>query len=215
MGRTDGNSFSADALRNLTGPTKKIRLGRRKTLFSQGGDADKIFHIDRGAMKLTVTAKNGAEAVVAVFGEGSLLGAGCIPNKAARRTHSAEALSDSQITEFTKGSFLRAIKQDPAFALELIEYLLRSNAKLERELAIAIIYTSEQRLARALLSITDLAVTPERMKLGRVNQQTLAAMIGTSRQRVNSLLRHFESLGLVSFENGLNIHESLRAFASE
>jgi CRP-like cAMP-binding protein len=162
-------------------------------------------------MKLTVTAKDGAEAVVAVFGGGSLLGEGCIDNEAARRTHSAEALSDSQITEFTKGSFLKAIKQDPAFALELIEYLLRSNAKLEHELAITIMYTSEQRLAHALLAIADLVAAPEPKKLGRVNQQTLAAMIGTSRQHVNSLLRHFESLGYVSLKNGLRIHESLRA----
>jgi CRP-like cAMP-binding protein len=64
-------------------------------------------------MKLTVTAKDGTEAVVAVFGGGSLPGEGCIDSEAARRTHSAEALSDSQITEFTKGSFVKAIKQDP------------------------------------------------------------------------------------------------------
>src|SRR3954470_5090513 len=100
MGRKDGNSFSADVLRSLTGPTKKIRLRRRKVLFTQGEHADKIFYLDRGAMKLTVTAKDGAEAVVAVFGGGSLLGAGCIDSEVGRQTHSAEALSDSQITEF-------------------------------------------------------------------------------------------------------------------
>jgi len=213
MDRTDRNLFRAVALKNLTGTRKKISFRRKRILFKQGEHANTIFHLDRGAVKLTITAKDGTEAVIGLFGGGSLLGEGCIDGEADGRTHTAEFLSDSQITEYTRAGFLRAIKEDPAFALELIEYLLRSNAKIQHELALTTLHTSAQRLARALISISDLVVGLEPVKLGRVNQQTLANMVGTSRQRVNSLLRHFEDLGMVSFENGLSIHESLRAFA--
>jgi CRP-like cAMP-binding protein len=60
------------------------------------------------------------------------------------------------------------------------------------------LYTSDQRLARALLALSKL--NEENKSAGSIaaNQQTLASMIGTTRQRVNVLLQHFRKLGLIA-----------------
>jgi CRP-like cAMP-binding protein len=45
----------------------------------------------------------------------------------------------------------------------------------------------------------------------KVSQQTLAEMIGTTRQRVNVLMKRFKKLGLIEYGHGLRVHNSLRS----
>jgi CRP/FNR family transcriptional regulator, cyclic AMP receptor protein len=208
-------ALSAAALKVLVArSTKELQLQRRKIVFSQGEHTGEVFYIDRGAIKLTVTSKDGREAVIGLLGHGSLLAEDCIVPGQKTHSYSAETLSNARLMQFNRTGIVDAIKRDPDFAMELIDYLVRTNVNLQSELATAILYTSEKRLARALLSIDELFLGTKLLKIGKINQQTLADMIGTSRQRVNRMLKRFEHLGLISFKKGIEIHDSLRAFAS-
>jgi CRP-like cAMP-binding protein len=67
--------------------------------------------------------------------------------------------------------------------------------------------SSEERLARVLFF---LAQPGQFDSSARVSQQTLAEMIGTTRQRVNVLMKRFEKFGLIEYSNGLKVRDSLR-----
>ena len=73
--------------------------------------------------------------------------------------------------------------------------------------------SSEMRLARALLLLAnyggDLGLEPIPLK---VNQDTLAALIGTTRSRVNFFLNKFRKLGLISYNGKLEVQKSLLTF---
>jgi len=75
--------------------------------------------------------------------------------------------------------------------------------------------SSEMRLARALLLLanygSDLNLEPLPVT---VNQDTLAAPIGTTRSRVNVFMNKFRKLGLINYNNGgkLEIKKALLNF---
>ncbi len=69
------------------------------------------------------------------------------------------------------------------------------------------------RLARALLLLANYGsdVRPERI-LVKVNQETLAALIGTTRSRVNFFMNKFRKLGLIDYNGKVEVHKALLNF---
>ena len=69
------------------------------------------------------------------------------------------------------------------------------------------------RLARALLLLanygSDLGLEPLPVT---VNQDTLAALIGTTRGRVNVFMNKFRKLGLINYNGKLEIQKALLNF---
>lgn len=69
---------------------------------------------------------------------------------------------------------------------------------------------SEKRLARALLLLANFGKEgkPEPI-LGKVNQETLAEMIGTTRPGVSYFMNKFRDLGFIEYNGKLMVHSSL------
>jgi CRP-like cAMP-binding protein len=45
--------------------------------------------------------------------------------------------------------------------------------------------------------------------IAKINQETLAEMIGTTRSRVSFFLNKFRKLGFIEYNGGLHVHSSL------
>jgi CRP/FNR family cyclic AMP-dependent transcriptional regulator len=54
--------------------TKTVECRRNQIVFAQGDAANAVFFIRKGKIKLTVTSKNGKEAVIGLLGTGSFFG---------------------------------------------------------------------------------------------------------------------------------------------
>ena len=71
--------------------------------------------------------------------------------------------------------------------------------------------SSEKRLARILLLMArfgndGLSATTD---VGKISQETLAEMVGTTRSRVSFFMNKFRRLGFIDYNAGLVIHSSL------
>src|SRR6266481_7876939 len=51
---------------------------KNQVVFSQGDQADAVFYIQKGKLKLTVVSNAGKEAIIAILGPGDFLGEGCL-----------------------------------------------------------------------------------------------------------------------------------------
>ena len=70
--------------------------------------------------------------------------------------------------------------------------------------------SSEKRLARALLLLANFGNDGEPKKvIAKVNQEMLAAMIGTTRSRVSHFMNKFRKLGFIAYNGHLEVHNSL------
>jgi CRP/FNR family transcriptional regulator, cyclic AMP receptor protein len=70
--------------------------------------------------------------------------------------------------------------------------------------------SSEKRLARALplLARYGKEGQPETI-IGKISQETLAEVVGTTRSRVNVFMNKFRELGFIHYNGGLQVHSSL------
>ena len=198
------------------------RIGSRKTrceyrnkqpIFSQGDAADAMFYVETGNVKLTVLSKGGKKAVVAIFRQGDFFGEGCLGTPLPLRMSTATAVQVSMIVRVEKATISRLIHDDPVFARILIAHLLSRVVRIEEDLLDQIFNSSEKRLARTLLSLSNFGA---RSKLHpailKVSQGTLAEMIGTTRSRVSFFMNRFRKLGLIDYNGSLQVHRELLTF---
>jgi CRP/FNR family cyclic AMP-dependent transcriptional regulator len=68
----------------------------------------------------------------------------------------------------------------------------------------------KKRLARALLLLANFGKDgrPEPV-IAKVNQETLAELIGTTRSRVSHFMNKFRKLGFIDYNGHLEVHTSL------
>jgi CRP/FNR family transcriptional regulator, cyclic AMP receptor protein len=52
---------------------KIMEVSTKQPIFSQGDNADAVFYIQKGKVRLTVLSKTGREATIAILGEGNFL----------------------------------------------------------------------------------------------------------------------------------------------
>jgi CRP/FNR family transcriptional regulator, cyclic AMP receptor protein len=197
LGPSSLNRFDLGAFLATGTANRKLVIFRKKQIiFSEGDHSDAIFFIEHGIVKLTVTSDQGKEAVIGVFDGGHLFGEGCLAPDQPVRFHNAIALTDMRVTKIDRQVIIRSLRGDGERCYRLVTYLLHRNVQVQEDLVTNLLYPSEVRLSRVLLSLTNSLERDKTEHFPKLSQQTLAEMIGTTRQRVNVLLKQFKSSGL-------------------
>ena len=181
----------------------------RQAVFAQGDPADSIFYIHSGKVKVTVLSNQGKEAVVAILGNGQFFGEGCLAGQT-HRMGSVIAITECTVARLEKRVVVRVLHDEPAFSALFLTYLLARNVRMEADLVDQLFNSSEKRLARLLLLLANFGKEgkPEPV-IAKVNQETLAEMIGTTRSRVSFFMNKFRRLGFIEYNGGLHVHSSL------
>jgi len=186
---------------------------KKQVVFTQSDQADAIFYIQKGKVKLTVVSDNGKEAVIAILGAGDFIGEGCLAGRSLY-LGTATAMSECSIVRLQKSSMIRVLHEEPAFSELFVSYLLSRNIRIEEDLVDQLFNSSEKRLARVLLLLANFGKEgkPEPV-IARISQETLAEMIGTTRSRVSFFMNKFRKLGFIEYNGevngGLHVHSSL------
>ena len=185
---------------------------KNQIVYAQGDPANSVFYIHKGKVKVTVVSKRGKEAVVAIRGPDEFCGEGALTGKPLRLA-TVTTISPCEIVRLEKETMVRFLHQNPDFADYFLTHLLTRTARVEADLVDQLFNSSEMRLARALLLLAnygnDLGLEPLPVT---VNQDTLAALIGTTRGRVNVFMNKFRKLGLIKYNGKLEVQKALLNF---
>jgi CRP/FNR family cyclic AMP-dependent transcriptional regulator len=181
----------------------------KQVVFSQGDAADAVFYIESGKVKLTVVSTRGKEAVIGVLEQGSFFVEGCLAAQPLRMS-TASAIQPSRIMRVGKSTMVRVLHRQPEFAEHFTAYLLSRNVRIEEDLVDQLFNSSEKRLARILLLLAHFGKEsrPESV-IPKVSQETLAAMVGTTRSRVSYFMNRFRKMGFIQYNGGLEVHSAL------
>jgi len=208
MQQPPATRFDSATFLGFIRPEKKtICFPKKQIIFSEGQRSDSVFYIEQGTVKLTVTSRRGKEAIIGVISRGDFFGESCIASDQPVRLYNAVALTEVCVVKISRAAIVRVLLEGGDACYGFVTYLLGRNARMSTELVNNLIDSSEQRLARVLFFLAQ----PDRIdSVPKVTQQTLAEMIGTTRQRVNFLMKRFKKLGLIEYGHGLKVHTSLR-----
>jgi CRP-like cAMP-binding protein len=181
----------------------------KQIIFAQGDAADSIFYIRKGKVKVSVISPQGKEAIIAILGPDEFLGEGCLIGQP-KRLATATAMTECTIMRMETSEIRRVLKDEPAFSQMFVSHVLARNARVEENLVDQLFNSTEKRLARALLLLANFGKEgrPEAVT-SKVNQETLAEMIGTTRSRVSHFMNKFRQLGFIDYNGRLEVHSSL------
>ena len=185
------------------------RYSKKDVIFAQGDEADAVFYIKKGKVKVAVVSKQGKEAVVALLGEDEFVGEGCLIGQP-KRLATASAMTECEMMRVEKTEIQQVIHDEPAFSEMFVAHILERNARVEEDLVDQLFNSTEKRLARLLLLMANFGKEgrPEPI-LAKISQETLAEMIGTTRSRVSHFMNKFRELGFINYNGHLEVHSSL------
>ena len=210
MSKSPKSTFDAKALLGrLNGGTTTRDYKARQAVFAQGDAADSVFYLQSGKVKLSVVSSRGKEAVIGVLDAGSFFGEGCLAGQTLRMS-SVNAMAAASIVRVEKAAMIQVLHKDAEFAELFTAYLLSRNVRIEEDLVDQLFNSSEKRLARTLLLLAHFGKEPRpETVIPKVSQETLAAMIATTRSRVSFFMNRFRKLGFIDYNGTLQVHSSL------
>jgi CRP-like cAMP-binding protein len=190
---------------------KVVAFANKQTIYGQGDAAGAVFYIEHGKVRLMVVSESGKEATLAILNEGEFFGESVLAGQALR-IGSARAMTDCELLQIDKKEMMEALHRENTFADLFVAYLLARNIRYEEDLVDQLFNSSEKRLARVLLLLAHFGKdgVPETV-VPKINQETLAEMVGTTRSRVSFFMNRFRKLGFVDYDatSGLRVHSSL------
>jgi CRP/FNR family cyclic AMP-dependent transcriptional regulator len=213
VGTTNKKGQSVDweaLLARIRGGQTVIEYGANRRIFRQGEPANSVFYLRQGEVKLAVTSQQGKEAIVAILGAGEFFGEGCLAGQQLR-VSTAIAITECSLARMDKAAMARMLHEEHDVSELFVTHLLSRNIRYEEDLVDQLFNSSEKRLARILLLLAHFGKEARaETVIPKINQESLAQMVGTTRSRVSHFMNKFRKLGFVDYNGGgLTVHSGL------
>ena len=190
-------------------PASEARYAKNQIVYSQGDQSDAVFYLRSGRAKVLMVSEEGKGAVVGILQPGAFFGEECLVGHALR-LNTIRALTECACTRLERAVFARVLRDDHAFSQFFLSYLVQRHVRMEEDLADHLLHSTEKRLARLLLTLANYGNDDRPGPIiPKINQETLAEMIGTSRTHVNFFMNKFRQLGYIEYNGEIRVNRSL------
>jgi CRP-like cAMP-binding protein len=184
-----------------TAVLREVRVDER--LFSRGDAPDGLYAAIDGAFRVTGVGSAGKEAVLAVVEPPQWFGEIAVFDGLAR-THDAIAAVESKVLHVPTAALDAMLSANPTWWRELA---LLVTAKLRLAFVMmedTALLPLTQRLARRLVLMAEGygEFSDRSRRVVKVRQEVLAAMVSSSRQSTNQVLKELEARGLLALSYG-------------
>ena len=102
---------------------RTVRFATGAVVFAQGAQANAVFYLQEGGVKLSVLSSTGKEAVVAMLGPGDFFGEGCLAGQLLRMG-SATAFTPTSVLVVTKAAMVRLLHKQRTMSDRFIAHML-------------------------------------------------------------------------------------------
>ena len=185
-----------------------LQYEKHQILFAQGDQANAVFYVQAGRVKLSIVSQQGKEAVVAILEPGNFFGEGCLAGQLVRMA-TATSLDHSRIVRIDKQAMIGVLHNEPAFSELFMAHLLTRTLRIQEDLIDQLFNSAEKRLARTLLLLATVEKDGQAEPvMPKISQETLAEMVGTTRSRVSFFMNRFKKLGVIEYTDGLRVHRA-------
>jgi CRP/FNR family cyclic AMP-dependent transcriptional regulator len=188
-----------------------VSYQEKQTIFAQGDATDAVFVIQKGKIKLSAKSRTGREATLGILTGNDFVGEDGIAGQPLRIA-SAIALTDCDLLRIDRKVMVLSLHQEQSLLELFVAHLLERNIRYQEDLIDQRCSFSEKRLVRVLLLLAKKNTSDSAVP--KLDQTTLAQMVGTTRSRISFFMNRFRSLGLIDYgdcSRGWQIHRSLLA----
>lgn len=177
-------------------------LKRGESLFHEGDDGDRLYVVTDGKVKLSHTADDGRENLIAVLGPGEIIGELTLFDLGARSS-TVTAIAATSLLSLSHKDMMEYLDSHPALAKSMLRELAKRLRNTNQQMADLVFSDVPGRVAKALLDLAERfgERTPEGIYVAHdLTQEELAHLVGASRETVNKSLADFTSRGWIRLE---------------
>ena len=190
----------ASMLRHVPRNAQVVRAGER---------TDFVYLVLSGTLDVLVGDEEGREAILSELGPGELFGEmGMLDDEV--RSATVMAVTPSELVVITKTDFKRLMKENFDVAHYVMRKLIQRLRMANRSIESLALLDINGRVARVLRDMAE-TVDGEQVITGKVCRQSIAKMIGASREMVSRTMKDLELRGLIEVCEG---HIALREIGS-
>jgi len=158
---------------------------------------DSFFLVHKGRVKVVLVGEDGREVILGVLGPGEHFGELSLIDDRPRSAH-VIAMDDATLLVLRREDFKRRVEASPKVAWALLVELSRRLREADGKIGGLVLLDVPGRICRLLL---DTAAVGDGTNIDRpLTHQTIAQMIGASRETVSRAMREFQDSGWISVE---------------
>lgn len=158
---------------------------------------DALFVVRAGRVKVVLVAEDGREVILGILGVGEHFGELSLIDDQPRSAH-VIAMEDSTLLVLRRDDFRKRVEANPSVAWSLLAELSRRLRRADGQIGSLVLLDVPGRIARMLLDTADEGGGPLIEKA--LTHQTIAHVIGASRETVSRSMREFTESGWISTE---------------
>ena len=189
--------LSTPELRGFAEFTREQRYVRGAVIVRQGDPGDALYVVRSGAVKVVLIGNDGREVILGTLGVGDHFGELSLIDDQPRSAH-VLATQATTLLVLRREDFRRQVERQPRVAWALMAELSRRLRQADAKIGGLVMLDVPARVARLLL---DRATANGNAIIERPpTHETMAHMIGASRETVSRAMRELQDAGLVSVE---------------
>ena len=184
-------------LQRFADMTRERFYPRGSVILFENDPGDSLFVVRQGRVKVVLIGEDGREVILGVLGVSDHFGELSLIDDRPRSAH-VIAMDDSHLLVLRREDFRKRVDASPAVAWALLGELSRRLRRADEKIGGLVLLDVPGRIARLLLDLADESGGSTIEK--RLTHQTIAQMIGASRETVSRAMKDFQEANWVSIE---------------
>ncbi|HSY81759.1 MAG TPA: Crp/Fnr family transcriptional regulator, partial [Gemmatimonadaceae bacterium] len=177
--------------------TREKDYPKGSVILFEDDPGDSLYIVREGRVKVVLVGEDGREVILGVLGVGEHFGELSLIDDQPRSAH-VIAMEDSKLLVLRRDDFRRRVEATPAVAWALLSELSRRLRRADGKIGGLVLLDVPGRIARLLLDFADEGGGGTIDK--PLTHQTIAQMIGASRETVSRAMREFQDAGWIGVE---------------
>ena len=169
------------------------RYYKEEVIFFEDNDAENLYILVEGRVKLTMLSPAGKEKVITILQEGDILGEMSLFDRD-KHPISAEVIDEARLVIISFEDLENIIREQPGVAIKIINAMAKKTRLLTNQIRELVFQDAEGRLASLIMRfVEDFGIE---VKSGKIidlvlTHQEIANLMGSSRVTVTKLINQF------------------------
>lgn len=177
--------------------TREKFYPRGSVILFEHDPGDSLFVVREGRVKVVLIGEDGREVILGVLSVSDHFGELALIDDRPRSAH-VIAMEDSHLLVLRRDDFRRRVESSPAVAWSLLSELSRRLRRADEKIGGLVLLDVPGRIARLLLDMAEEGGSDVIEK--PLTHQTIAQMIGASRETVSRAMKDFQDAGWITVE---------------
>jgi CRP-like cAMP-binding protein len=177
--------------------TREKFYPRGSVILFENDPGDSLFVVREGRVKVVLIGEDGREVILGVLSVGEHFGELSLIDEQPRSAH-VIAMEDATMLVLRREDFRARVERSPAVAWALLQGLSRRLRRADDKIGGLVLLDVPGRIARLLLDASNEAAGDRIEK--PLTHQTIAQMIGASRETVSRAMKEFQEANWISVE---------------